>query len=661
MRTGDTVRDGQGNAYQVGQLLGRGLWGKSFLARRETTDQLFVLKVPLGPEDMKGDGGAPESIFAASRDALMEEARLYEQGRLPFLPRIEARFTAPDGQPAMLLPRLADSLERRIQDGLGVGPLIDVLVRVCTHVRALAASGATGAPLHGGLRPNNILFTESGEIVLTDVATPAVRRNIGTFSSMIPGGNPWLPPEVSGSSTEPGWSSEVDTWSLAMILWRGIVGPETPIAFPARGLDKAAVGAVKDKLAANMKQEDSNPRFTGRLAERVGVLLTRALSLETAPSPPYRFTRLDEFATRLEEIAALIRPHVTNIGKVLHDRPAAKSWFDTEETVSFSVTVGASAGVDGREEIGVGIAVYDLATNTKISNLDLGYTADKHPSGRYRFAFRITGLVPGHYKTRVAFAVRDSGQPPATAETEFEVRAAPGWVPPAESPATSAALPFVRENTSVTHPHIEPEASAPAPLPVSPPSPTQPAAHAVAPVAPSAPLPRPLTRAAPSPVVDLHPGRAAPVDPFPVSVPPPPPEPAPLPPRRPMPLLPASADRVVESAPAPRVGTPIVPAPMASPLPPSPAAMGGPGTSDEPAFEAPKNWTYEPIPRNKDAAAPRHEDPPSTVDLEPDDDSEPGPFQRGLAAIKNDPFVLVMTSLGGLIALLLLVYLAIRS
>ncbi len=50
MRTGDTVRDGQGNAYQVGQLLGRGLWGKTFLARRETTDQLFVLKVPLGPE-----------------------------------------------------------------------------------------------------------------------------------------------------------------------------------------------------------------------------------------------------------------------------------------------------------------------------------------------------------------------------------------------------------------------------------------------------------------------------------------------------------------------------------------------------------------------------------------------------------------------------------
>ena len=186
MRTGDTVRDGQGNGYQIGQQLGRGLWGKSFLARRESSDQVFVLKVPLGPEDARGDAAAPDSIFAASRDALMEEARLYEQGRLPFLPRVEARFNAGDGQTVILLPRYVDSLERRIQQGLAIGALIDVLLQVCVHVRALGASGVSGASLHGGLRPSNILFTETGEVVLSDIAVPTVRRGGGDLQRQRP-------------------------------------------------------------------------------------------------------------------------------------------------------------------------------------------------------------------------------------------------------------------------------------------------------------------------------------------------------------------------------------------------------------------------------------------------------------------------------------------
>ena len=88
--------------------------------------------------------------------------------------------------------------------------------------------------------------------------------------------------------------------------------------------------------------------------------------------------------------------------------------------------------------------------------------------------------------------------------------------------------------------------------------------------------------------------------------------------------------------------------------------MGGPPGTEEPVFEPPRNWTYEPIPRARSAAAAAaNEDPPSQVDL--DDDSEPGPVQRLLESAKNDPFVLVMVSLGALILALLVVYLVIRS
>ena len=635
MRTGDSVRDGQGNAYQVGQLLGRGLWGKSFLARREATDELFVLKVPLGPEDLRGEGAAPDVFLNSCREALMEQARLYEQGQLPMVPRLEARFTAPDGQPAMLLPRLGESLERRIAAGLPVGALLDHLLTVCREVRRIPPSGAKSPGIHGGLRPQNILLSDKGEVLFTDLATPAVRRHAAAFSNLLPGGNPWLPPEILAATDEVEWSSVVDTWALAMILWRGVAGPEAPIAWPARGLDKSAVGAVKDRLVDRMKTEDSNPRFHGRLAERFGVLLSRALSLEMAPSPPYRFMRLDEFEQRLEELAALVRPQVTNVGKVLHERPASRPWFNTDEAVSFSITVGASAGVEGRDEIGVGIAVFDTAKDERVKSLDLGYTADKHSSGRYRFAFRIDGLSPGPYRARVAFAIRDSGQPPATAETEFEVRAAPGWVPPAEPPTAGQPLLFQRETTGATIPYgdVSFGDDTPVATPNHPPTPPAPGGETLVPLL----RPRPLG------------------------------EPTAAPLRVPKPLLPPPLDPPAPQAiatppvsPPPSAQAPIQPSPIATPLPPSPAALGGAGAAEEPPFAAPRNWTYEPIPRTRTSPqASESEDRPSEIDG--DDDGEPGPVQRLLASARTDPFVMVMLGLGGLILALLIVYLVIRS
>ena len=35
MKTGDTVRDDQGRVFQIGQILGRGLWGKTYSVREE--------------------------------------------------------------------------------------------------------------------------------------------------------------------------------------------------------------------------------------------------------------------------------------------------------------------------------------------------------------------------------------------------------------------------------------------------------------------------------------------------------------------------------------------------------------------------------------------------------------------------------------------------
>lgn len=707
MRSGDTVRDGQGNAYQVGQLLGRGAWGKSFVVRRETDDVLFILKLPLGPDDLPEKTPAPDSFFAVCREALMEQARLYEQGQLPFLPKLEARFTAPDGQPALLVPRYAESLEKRIVEGLSVGALVETMLNVAKHVRQLAGSGATGAALHGGLRPSNILFSERGDIFLSDVATPVVRKNVATLAGLHPGGQPYLPPEICLPAQEPPWAAVADTWAIAMIVWRGIMGPAVPVVWPHRGLDKSSIGELKARLLERMKAEDSNPRFHGRLAERVGVLLSRALSVEIAPSPPFRFTRLDELVQRLDEITSLIRPQVTALGKVMTDRQAARAWFETNETAAFSVTVGASVGVEGHEEIGVGIAVFDTSKEERLKDLDLRYTVDKHPSGRYRFMFEINGLAPARYRVRLAFAIRDSGQQPATVETELEVRAAPGWVPPADAPVAQP-LAFIRENTGVTRPAMDPAAfDAPSatliPAPIGSLIPATPPSDQTAGSTPYSHDPQPVpTPAAVAPIADRHPGirpADAPSAPArPALVPPPTPlTPPPLtngtvrPVERPVrsptephpvatvtplprPILPEGSDPIPAHVPAgtlsPTSAAPTQPipirsplagpaSPIATPIPPAPAATLH---SDEPQFEPPKNWTYEPIPKAKTfaAAAPAADERPSQSGLDDDLELAPSPLHKAFAALKNDPYVLVMAGLGTVIALLLIVFLALK-
>ncbi|MEN9786303.1 MAG: hypothetical protein RLZZ299_1567 [Pseudomonadota bacterium] len=491
MKTGDIVRDGQGRTYRVEQALGRGAWGRCWGVRRESDDAALVLKVALGPEDLRAE--APAALAALSREAVLEQARLYETTQSTFLPRVQDRVSLPDGRPGYLVPRYATSLERKLVEGMSFGALVDVLLQVVRLIRQLEAVGGAVSGVHGGLRPGDILFNERAEIVLTDVATPAARRVLA-LTGKGDETSPWLPPELAGAS-EGAWTPTADTWALSVMLWRTVVGGEPVV--PRGGLDKTAQVATKDRLLERMKLEESNPRFHTRLAERTSVLLGRALSRDTMPSPPYRFHRLEEFHARLDEILTLVRPRVTQVGKIMLDRGAQKPWFTTDESVSFSSTVACTPGVEAQDEVGVGIIVVEIDRDQRVKDLDLGYTVEKHPSGRYRFAFQVGAMPPGRYRARAAFAVRESPEPPATADVEFTVRAAPGWVPRPDATPGSAALLM---HPSAAETRVDERTSGagfprPSDVPAPPPEPTVPDVTEPEP----APEPSNVTRIPPQP------------------------------------------------------------------------------------------------------------------------------------------------------------------
>ncbi len=717
MKPGDTVLDGQGRSYQLGQLLGRGSWASSWLVRRELDEAFFVLKVPFAPGELRAD--LPDNVYVLSREAVLEQARVYEQAGAPFLPRLEERVQLADGRPGFLIARQANSLERRISEGISLAALLQAVLAVTKLSRQLESVGGVVSGVHGHLKPSNVLFNDRGDIVLADVATPAARKLIAR-AAQIDGVDPWLAPELENAS-DSAWSAVADTWSLATAVWRCVSAAEGPAwatLAPRTGLDKGTQVALKDRLLERMKIEASNPRFHTRLADRLAVLLARALSKELTPSPPYRFHRVEEFHNRVEEVLDLVRPRVTQVGRVLLERQATKPWFTTDEAIRFSCTVGCTAGVEGHDEVGVGIAIYEIDRDVRVKNMELGYAVERHPSGRYRFGFDVSTLAPGRYRARIAFAIRESTDTPTTADTDFQVRAAPGWVPrmdDAEAPPLElpmAPQPVEDDPASVTpivplaahddEPRdppsgprlvlVEAHTAGPA-LPVTvdrvtgprggfSDRPTNPRATAGDPPT----MPRPAPSAVPLPVVVA--------------------EPAVVPPAMPVTRVPVEAD--LPSGPGlptswapPRVASepaPTAPSSVAAEVAPSievaapsrgPAVVITPPTPPEPVdIAATLARTSEPARRVPDLDVPappavddrvrrtwsRHELPTrpmkdlegdepllATPEIEEEDENEPSPIERFVQYVKSDPYVAVMLGIAALLLVLLIYIFSARA
>ena len=198
MKTGDVVQDAKGRVYQVGQLLGRGLWGKSYMVRQEETTEEFVLKCPLSREDFRGDVPAPDDLITGCRNILLEQGRLLDEGRWPFLPRLVGRFTTGDGTPVLLLPKYTTTLEKRIQSGCPVAEVVNTLCTVLQHLRLLGE----GPGVHGNLRPSNIYLNERGDVFLADIATRSSKALVGRLHAIAHEPNRYLAPEIAGSLDE---------------------------------------------------------------------------------------------------------------------------------------------------------------------------------------------------------------------------------------------------------------------------------------------------------------------------------------------------------------------------------------------------------------------------------------------------------------------------
>jgi hypothetical protein len=427
MKTGDLFTDASGRGWTIGQPLGRGTWGRSWLVRDEHGREA-VWKEPLSAADLPAHTPDAEQLLAGSRDAVAEQAAWLERAVHPWLPRLEGRVDRA-GVTSYLMPRYPTSLARKIEAG---GPIDEALDVVARAAETLARTGHA----HGNLRPGNILLTDRDEVVLADPISPAVAELLARLDALWPDRDTFRPPEAAGArSATTAW----DTWALCASLYlastarppTGDARRVTRVHLPTRGLDKIELAALKDRALSRLGEPGcrSNPRFRSRLADRLASMLNRGLSAEREPSPPYRFDSATTLLPRLQEVVALVAPEVLEVGKLIPNAP--EGLFQGSHAVGFSVNVACTPGIHDREDLAAGLQLVDLdAGEQRIPLQDVRVDMKTHPSGRLRFEFGLTDIPPGRYRLRVAFSIRDAGVGPQTSQSEFSVRPPPGWVPP---------------------------------------------------------------------------------------------------------------------------------------------------------------------------------------------------------------------------------------
>ncbi|MEC7987560.1 MAG: serine/threonine-protein kinase [Myxococcota bacterium] len=427
MNTGEIIRDGNGQNYEIGSLLGRGLWAKSYSARSEDGLE-WILKVPFTPKDLPT---GKEHLAEISRKIVIEMGEILHKNKSLDLLSPKNRFTTQDGSPCLLYYRNDNTLARKLAQGIGIQELLAICINVVHALDSLPIS----LPVHGNLHPRNIFLSERGRVQLADPITPSLAENYAELYQARNRKSAYFPPELREQKISSPRKRVIDTYCIAAILFRGVVN-NSRIGIPEKGLDKKMRTLIQETVQNRLKDSGTNHLFHSRLANKLSQFLNRALSENSKPSPPFRFDRLSDFSARLQNLYDLIDPTVTHVGKILLSLPPGESSFQTDETVRFSCTIECAPKMENFEEILCGIRLSDRTRNERIKGYPCDYTVVSHPTGRLRFEFSLGPLPAAKYSINIAFKIRESTSEPRTAQCDFDIEPAPGWIPEKREPKT---------------------------------------------------------------------------------------------------------------------------------------------------------------------------------------------------------------------------------
>src|SRR3954468_5988034 len=148
--------DLSGTRYEILGELGRGGMGIVYLAHDTALDREIALKiVDRGPAGTRSD----------SPDALAHEARILARLEHPGIVPVHDFGELPDGRGYYAMKRVrGDRLDRWVSAGRDVAERLAVFLRICDAV----AFAHAHAVVHRGLKPENVMIGEFGEVLVLD-------------------------------------------------------------------------------------------------------------------------------------------------------------------------------------------------------------------------------------------------------------------------------------------------------------------------------------------------------------------------------------------------------------------------------------------------------------------------------------------------------------
>lgn len=228
-----------------GTALGQGSLGTVVAARDAVLDRDVVVKEVRHVYELVSYVSR-EEITARVKNAVLAQARLSH----PHILRvIDVSFDSP--VPTIVVDRAAESLATRMERGLMP---VDVVLRALLQAAyALGAAHAAGL-VHGGLKPENVLFDAAGNVLLTDFGIARVtERGTDPTTSAPPvyvgRGHPsyMAPEQLHKGKVLP----QGDVYALGILLYEMLMGNLPGRRSPMPSASERVVAAVgKDRIEA---------------------------------------------------------------------------------------------------------------------------------------------------------------------------------------------------------------------------------------------------------------------------------------------------------------------------------------------------------------------------------------------------------------------------
>jgi len=281
----------QGGMYSVGKVLGQGGFGITYLggdirARRPVAiKELFPYGSTRRGTNVHPFGGLPASEYATTRERFLDEARILARFDHPGI--VDVYGTFEENNTAYMVMELlrGKTLGQLVEDR---GPLPEhEAIGYIGHVGEALIVVHEASLLHRDLKPDNIMLTGDGEVVLIDFGTARAfaAGKTGRMTTMVTPG--YAPLEQYGQSVR--FGPFTDVYALAATLYHVLTGqmpaPATDRAsgvslVPPRTLNPAVSAITSDAILWAMSMRvDQRPR-------NVRQFLDALPSIDAVTAPP---------------------------------------------------------------------------------------------------------------------------------------------------------------------------------------------------------------------------------------------------------------------------------------------------------------------------------------------------------------------------------------